>query len=41
MSEEEAKDEEQLIKQIEIEANRDAEMMAAFEHSQYYPSKSP
>jgi hypothetical protein len=39
MSEEEAKDEADLIRQIEEEANRDAEAMAAFEHSKYYRAK--
>jgi hypothetical protein len=37
MSEEEAKDEADLLKKIEQEAGEDAEAMAAFEHSQFYP----
>jgi hypothetical protein len=39
MSEEEAKDEKELIEQIEVEARRDVEFMASFKHSKYYPSK--
>lgn len=38
MSEQEAQDEQELIKQIEIEANQDAQLMASFEHSKYYPT---
>ena len=38
MSQEEAEDEAQLIKQIEEEGQRDAERMAAFEHSKFYPN---
>ena len=40
MSEEEVKDQAELLKQIEIEANRDDEFMASFEHSKYYPTNS-
>lgn len=39
MSEEEAKDEAELLKKIEIEAAEDSEAMAAFEHSQFYPQR--
>lgn len=36
MSKEEAKDEEQLVAQIEVEAHKDVEFMASFQHSKYY-----
>lgn len=39
MSEEEAKDEAELLKKIELEASEDVESMAGFEHSEYYPQR--
>ena len=40
MSEEEAKDEAQLLKKIEEEGKEDAQEMANFEHSKFYPRAS-
>jgi len=39
MSEEEAKDEKELLQQIEEEAKRDVDFMASFKHSKFYPAK--
>lgn len=38
MSAEEAQDEADLLKRIEAEGKEDAEEMAAFEHSAFYPN---
>lgn len=37
MSAEQAQDEADLLKRIEAEGKQDAEEMASFEHSQFYP----
>ncbi len=39
MTEEEAKDETELLKQIEEESAKDVDFMASFEHTKYYPAR--
>lgn len=39
MSEEQAKDEADLLKRIEEESKNDSEKMAGFVHSEYYPKQ--